>query len=100
MIKSKITKLAKVEKIPPVSPPASQKRTSDFPDFPLKSARLNVNLLGAQITSRSNAQERNQPLSGSEPRPLHVHRHKDACLNADQLRGQITFTFEGARMHV
>ena len=54
MIKSKITTLAKVEKtekLPPVSPPASQKITSEFPDFPLKSARLNVNLLGAQITS-------------------------------------------------
>ena len=58
MIKSKTTKLAKVgktEKIPPVSPPASQKKTSDFPDFPLKSARSNANLLGAQNTSRSNA---------------------------------------------
>ena len=43
-----------------MSPPASQKRTSDFPDFPLKSARLNVNLLGAQITSRSNAYGRDQ----------------------------------------
>ena len=58
MIKSKITKLAKVEKtekLPPVSPPASQKRTSDFPDFSLKSARSKVKLLGAQITSRLNA---------------------------------------------
>ena len=57
MIKSKITELAKVEKtekLPPVSPPASQKRTSDFPDFPFKSARSNANLLGVQITSRSN----------------------------------------------
>ena len=63
MIKSKITKLAKVEKtekLPPVSPPASQKRTSEFPDFPLKSARLNANLLGAQITSRSNAHGRDR----------------------------------------
>ena len=75
MIKSKITKVAKVEKtekIPPVSPPPSQKRTSDFPDFPLRSVRLNANLLGTQITSRSNAREGDQPLSGSEPRPLHV----------------------------
>ena len=63
MIKSKITKLAKVgktEKIPSVSPPASQKRTSDFPDVLLKSACLNANLLGAQITSHLNAHGRNQ----------------------------------------
>ena len=90
MIKSKITKLAKVEKIPPVSPPASQKRTSDFPDFPLKSVCLNANLLGAQIPSRSNVQECDQPLSGLEPRPLYVQRHKDAHLNADPLGAQIT----------
>ena len=90
MIKSKITKLAKVEKIPPVSPPSSQKRTSDFPDFPLKSAHLNANLLGAQIPSRLNTQERDQPLNGLEPRPPHVQRHKDARLNADPLGGQIT----------
>ena len=82
MIKSKITKSAKVEKtekLPPVSPPASQKRTSDFPDFPLKNVQIcvserksawspnhitferaqtrsNADRLGAETTSRSNAQ--------------------------------------------
>ena len=64
MIKSKMTKLAKVEKtekLPPVSPPASQKKDHWLSWKVCRNTHSNANLLGVQITSRLNAHGCDRP---------------------------------------
>ena len=55
---TKIAKVEKTEKLPPVSLLPARKRTTDFPEKCAENTRSNVNLLGVQITSRSNAHGR------------------------------------------